>query len=553
MLSKFRVLIILMTLTTVTFAQSVITVTDADIAPGATVNWTGNSTYLLDGFVFVEEGAVLNIEAGTVIKGKATPTTGDNASALIIARGSQIFAEGTAANPIIFTAESDNIFVPDDLTSADRGLWGGLIILGRADINTTSGVGQIEGIPTTEPRAAYGGGDTPDDAESSGVLRYVSIRHGGAELSPGDEINGLTLGAVGSGTTVEYVEIYSNLDDAVEWFGGTVNTKYLVSAFCGDDGFDFDEGWRGKNQFWFVLQGEDFAGRMAEQDGGTSPEDGLPYAIPQIYNATYIGSGITAFPQGDGSEALIFRDNAGGKYYNSIITEYNGGGGGAGITVEDLESGEDSRARLEGGDLVLSNNIWWNFGDGNDVANIAPQDFVRTHFEANNNQIIDPQINSISRTGDGNLDPRPDPSGPAGSGAVAPTDPFFTTTSYYGAFDPDGLLWIGGWTALSHNRITDIKVDKITAVIPTEYILTQNYPNPFNPATKIDFSLPKDSDVELTVYNILGQQVEVLINGFRNAGTYELTWDASNLPSGVYIYRLETGSNVISKKMMLLK
>jgi len=553
MLSKFRVLIILMTLTTVTFAQSVITVTDADIAPGATVNWTGNNTYLLDGFVFVEEGAVLNIEAGTVIKGKATPTTGDNASALIISRGAQIFADGTKDNPIIFTAESDDIANPNDLTSADRGLWGGLIILGRADINTTSGVGQVEGIPTTEPRAAYGGGDTPDDAESSGVLRYVSIRHGGAELSPGDEINGLTLGAVGSGTTVEYVEIYSNLDDAVEWFGGTVNTKYLVSAFCGDDGFDFDEGWRGKNQFWFVLQGEDFAGRMAEQDGGTSPEDGLPYAIPQIYNATYIGSGITAFPQGDGSEALIFRDNAGGKYYNSIITEYNGGGGGAGITVEDLESGEDSRARLEGGDLVLSNNIWWNFGDGNDVANIAPQDFVRTHFEANNNQIIDPQINSISRTGDGNLDPRPDPSGPAGSGAVAPTDPFFTTTSYYGAFDPDGLLWIGGWTALSHNRITDIKVDKITAVIPTEYILTQNYPNPFNPATKIDFSLPKDSDVELTVYNILGQQVEVLINGFRNAGTYELTWDASNLPSGVYIYRLETGSNVISKKMMLLK
>src|SRR3990172_1448953 len=553
MLSKFRVIIILMTLTTVTFAQSVITVTDADIAPGATVNWTGNSTYLLDGFVFVEEGAVLNIEAGTVIKGKATPTTGDNASALIISRGAQIFAEGTKDNPIIFTAESDDIFNPFDLTSADRGLWGGLIILGRADINTTSGVGQVEGIPTTEPRAAYGGGDTPDDAESSGVLRYVSIRHGGAELSPGDEINGLTLGAVGSGTTVEYVEIYSNLDDAVEWFGGTVNTKYLVSAFCGDDGFDFDEGWRGKNQFWFVLQGEDFAGRMAEQDGGTSPEDGLPYAIPQIYNATYIGSGITAFPQGDGSEALIFRDNAGGKYYNSIITEYNGGGGGAGITVEDLESGEDSRARLEGGDLVLSNNIWWNFGDGNDVANIAPQDFVRTHFEANNNQIIDPQINSISRTGDGNLDPRPDPSGPAGSGAVAPTDPFFTTTSYYGAFDPDGLLWIGGWTSLSHNRITDIKVDKITAVIPTEYILTQNYPNPFNPATKINFSLPKDSDVELTVYNILGQQVEVLVNGFRNAGTYELTWDASNLPSGVYIYRLETGSNVISKKMMLLK
>src|SRR3972149_962426 len=242
MLSKFRVLIILMTLTTVTFAQSVITVTDADIAPGATVNWTGNSTYLLDGFVFVEDGSVLNIEAGTVIKGKATPTTGDNASALIIAQGGKIFASGTSNKPVIFTAESDDIFVPDDLTSADRGLWGGVIVLGRAAVNTTSGVGQVEGIPTTEPRAAYGGGETPNDADNSGVLRYVSIRHAGAELSPGDEINGLTLGAVGSGTTVEYVEIYSNLDDGYEWFGGTVRSKYIISAFCGDDGFDFDEG-----------------------------------------------------------------------------------------------------------------------------------------------------------------------------------------------------------------------------------------------------------------------------------------------------------------------
>jgi len=527
-------------------------VTDADIPPGGTVNWTSDNTYLLDGFVFVEDGSVLNIEAGTVIKGKATPTTGDNASALIIAQGGKIFTSGTSNKPIIFTAESDDIFNPSDLTSADRGLWGGLIILGRADINTTSGVGQVEGIPTTEPRAAYGGGETPNDADNSGVLRYISIRHGGAELSPGDEINGLTLGAVGSGTTVEYVEVFANLDDGYEWFGGTVNTKYIVSAFCGDDGFDFDEGWRGKNQFWFVLQGTDFAGRMAEQDGGTTPEDGLPFAIPLIYNATYLGPGVTAFPEGDGAEALIFRDNAGGKYYNSIITEYNGGNNGYGITVEDLASGEDSRARLEAGDLVLNNNIWWNFGATNSVDSIARQSFVRDHFNANNNQIVDPQINSISRNNDGSLDPRPNASGPAGSGAIAPTDAFFTTTSYYGAFNPNVPLWIGGWTALSQNRITDVK-EINNGLVPSEYHLSQNYPNPFNPSTKIRFAVPTGSDVKLTVYNILGQQIEVLVNSFRNAGTYEVTWNASNLSSGIYIYRLEGNGTVISKKMTLLK
>jgi len=551
MFNKIKLLLIFSILTSVTVAQDVITVTDAEIAPGDTVKWSSNNTYLLDGFVFVEDGAVLNIEAGTVIRGKEVPTTGDNASALIIAQGGKIFAEGTSAAPIIFTAETDDIFDANDLTTADRGLWGGVIVRGRAEINTTSGVGQIEGIPSTEPRGAYGGGTTPDDEESSGVLRYISIRHAGAEIGAGNEINGLTMGAVGSGTTIEYIEVFSNFDDGYEWFGGTVNTKYLVSAFCGDDGFDYDEGWRGKNQFWFVIQGTDFAGRLAEQDGGTTPEDKEPFAIPLIYNATYIGPGTTAFPQGDGAEAMIFRDNAGGKYYNSIITEYNGALNGYGITVEDLASGVDSRERLEAGDLVLSNNIWWNFGKTNSADSIARQSFVRDHFNANNNQVVDPQINSISRTTDGNLDPRPNSSGPAATGAVAPADPYFTTTTYYGAFDPNTPLWTGGWTALSQNRITGIK--EIKGLTPSKYSISQNYPNPFNPSTKIQFTLPSGSNVKITIYNILGQQIEVLLDGFRNAGTYEVTWNASNLSSGIYFYRIETGKFVSTKKMTLLK
>ena len=549
---KFGLLFVLTVLIS-SIASGQITIKDDDIQAGQTYNMTANNEYLLDGFVFVEDGATLNIEAGTVIKGKEVPTTGDNASALIICQGAQIFAIGDAENPIIFTAEVDDINNPNDLTYSDRNLWGGVILLGRASINTTSGVGQIEGIPSTETRGAYGGGATPNDADNSGRMSYVSIRHGGSEIGAGNEINGLTFGAVGSETIIDHIEVFANLDDGYEWFGGTVNTKYLVSAFCGDDGFDYDEGFRGKHQFWFCIKDAiDGGGRLGEHDGGTTPEDGIPYAIPLIYNATYIGPGMNSTPQGDGAEAIIFRDNAGGKYYNSIITEFNGGNGGYGITVEDLASGEDSRARMEAGDLVLNNNIWWNFGASNSLDSVARQDFVQTHFTSNNNQIVDPQLNNISWDYSAALDPRPNPSGSAGSGAVTPSDPFFDAVDYYGAFNPNAYLWTDGWTALSTDGITDVN-ETHNSTTPDQFNLSQNYPNPFNPSTKITYSIKEASVVNITVFNVLGQEVTQLVNGFRNAGTYEVTFDATELPSGMYLYTLEANGQRFTKKMTLLK
>ena len=555
MTRSLKLFFIIAVLSSVSIAQTIITVKDNDILPGQTYNMTANNIYLLDGFVFVEQGSILNIEAGTVIKGKEVPTTGDNASALIISQGGKISAVGTAADPIIFTAEADDLNDPNDLTLDDRGLWGGVILLGRASVNTTSGTGQIEGIPSNEPRGLYGGGSTPDDDDDSGTLIYVSIRHCGAEIGAGNEINGLTMGGVGRGTTIEYVEVFANVDDSFEWFGGTVNTRYLVSSFNGDDGFDYDEGYTGNNQFWFhIFEQTVGGGRMGEHDGGTEPEDGTPFAIPVIYNVTYIGGGANVIPPpiGDGGEGLIFRDNAGGKYYNSIFTEYTGANGGRALTIEDLTSGSDSRERLEQGDLVLNNNIWWGFSAGSSLEDLVPQDFVRTYFTANNNQIVNPQINSISRTNDGNLDPRPNPSGPAGSGAIAPTDPYFQTTSYYGAFDPNAPLWTNGWTALSATGVTNVR-ESYSEVIPQEFSLSQNYPNPFNPTTKIVYTVSEPGIVRLSVYNILGQIVENLVSGYKEVGSYEITFDAVDLPTGVYVYKLEAGSTSISRKMTLIK
>lgn len=440
-----RLALIFLILPMFTTAQDVFN--DASIEAGQTVTLSGE--YILDGLVYVEEGATLVIEPGTVIRARQTPDSGDNTSALIITRGAKIMARGTASQPIIFTAEADDLSNPSDLTFEDRGLWGGLIILGHA--TTNRGIeGQIEGIPTTEARTIYGG---DNDRDNSGIVRYVSIRHGGAELAPGDEINGLTLGAVGDGTTIEFVEVFANLDDGVEWFGGTVNTRNIAVAFCGDDAYDYDEGWRGMNQFWLAVQGPDFAGRIGEHDGGTVDETGTPYAQPHVYNATYIGPGTANFPQGDGDAVLLFRDNAGGHYANSIFTDYNGEGGGAGILVEDID-GEDSRSRLENGQLSLKNNIWFGFADGNGLDQFAPQDFVQTHLAANNNQIVNPNLNNISRTNDNGFDPRPSAGSAAANGAMAPANSFFEPVAYIGAFSPNGELWTDGWTALSAENHT---------------------------------------------------------------------------------------------------
>jgi hypothetical protein len=284
--------------------------------------------------------------------------------------------------------------------------------------------------------------------------------------------------------------------------------------------------------------------------------------MPVIANATYMGAGAGNFPQGDGAELLIFRDNAGGKYYGSIFTDYNGGNGGVGITVEDLASGEDSRARLEAGELVLSNNIWFGFAAGNDLALFAPQDFVQTHLTANNNQLVDPQLTSVSREHNGMLDPRPASAGPAATGATQPADAFFAAVDYYGAFDPGAPLWTNGWTGLFQERIST--QDMVTSVergvennstIPASFELSQNFPNPFNPSTTINYNLPSLGKVQIAVYNMMGQRVAIILDEVRPAGNNNITWEAAlDLSTGVYLYQLRfDGKPIGIRKMTLIK
>lgn len=305
---------------------------------------TNDRIWIIKGFAYVSSGSTLTIEPGTIIKGM--PGAGADASALIISNGAMIDAQGTATAPIIMTYAADPLDGSIDLDT--RGEWGGLIVLGDASLNSSPGSTQVEGLPTTETYGLYGGSN---DADNSGTIRYVSIRHGGTDIGAGNEINGLTLGGVGSGTTIDYVEVISNADDGVEFFGGTVNTKHLLVAYCGDDSYDYDEGFRGKGQFWVTVQDDIEGDRGGEHDGGTDPETATPYAMPTIYNATYVGNGR--------SRAVTFRDNAGGEYHNSIFVNWA-----KGVDIEDLASGEDSFSRFEAGDLTLSGNIFSGIGAG---------------------------------------------------------------------------------------------------------------------------------------------------------------------------------------------
>lgn len=323
-------------------------ITGTVVASGATASWTNDNVYILNGFCFVEGD--LDIQAGTIIKG--AEGVGEDATALIVARGATINAVGTTAEPIIFTFENDPL--DGSVSTTTRGEWGGLIILGSASLNSSPGVTQIEGIPTNEPRGEYGGNT---DSDNSGTLSYVSIRHAGSDIGAGNEINGLTLGGVGSGTTIDHIEVIGNVDDGVEFFGGTARTKYMLTAFCGDDSFDYDEGFRGLGQFWCTVQASDDGDRGGEHDGGTEPEAATPYATPVIYNATYVGNGE--------GRALTFRDNAGGEYHNSIFTNWA-----KGIDIENLNADQDSFKQFQDGNLALAGNVFWAIDAGDTASEL---------------------------------------------------------------------------------------------------------------------------------------------------------------------------------------
>ncbi len=282
--------------------------------------WSTGQVVHLQGPIYVKNNAVLTIQPGVIVRcSKAIAGT-----ALFITKGSQLNAQGTSTSPIIFTS---------DQAAGSRGLgdWGGIILLGNADNNNPGGLNYIEGVAQS-PDSEYGGGLTPNDNDNSGSLRYIRIEFGGYVFAPNKEINGLTLGAVGRNTTVEYIQCSFVNDDAFEWFGGTVNCKYLVAYRCLDDNWDADNGFRGYIQFCLGVRDPQIADAPTvstsegfEIDNDPNGSSATPITAPIFSNVTDIGplrgnvtnSVATGFRRG-----ARIRRNAQAKIYNSLLMDH---------------------------------------------------------------------------------------------------------------------------------------------------------------------------------------------------------------------------------------
>lgn len=404
--------------------------------------------YLLKGQYIVRAGGVLRIPPGTVIFGdRATKGT------LIIDRGGKIYAEGTPDKPIVFTSE----FGPGE---RDRGDWGGVILLGKAPVNSANLT--IEGI---SPPLEYGGSDPNDN---SGVLRYVRIEFAGVALTPNNEVNSLTMGGVGSGTQIDHVQVSYGGDDGFEWFGGTVNAKYLVSYATWDDDFDVDFGYSGRVQFALAIRdpfGADQSGSNGfECDNDPSGSNSTPYTAPVFSNITVLGPihKKGAPRSANYQNAMHFRRNAAVSLANSIIAGFPTGlriDGGAGSTADHYTNG---RAILKHNVLLVdSGNVSNRYkgGAGNtDAATLAiweaPQNGNETLADTNlailggySAASPAPFWPFIQGQADPNL--RLPASSPWASGASF-SDPklsesFFERVNFRGALNPESD-WTDRWT-----------------------------------------------------------------------------------------------------------
>ena len=551
------------------FAQS----TTATIPQFITTNVTldANEVYLLDGETYVENGGSLTIPAGTIIKGALTPSAGRGpASVLVVQRGGQIFANGTAAQPVIFTTERDNVSDPFDTNEATRGLWGGVVILGNATNNR--GERTIEGI-TSSARTTYGPGTgfPLDDDDNSGVMRYVSIRHAGFTLTPDAEINGLTLGAVGRGTTLEYIEVFANSDDSFEFFGGTVNAKYLVGAFSGDDDIDWDTGYTGKLQYVFSIKDQSGdVGRCIEGDGSSSPFTASPMSSPVVSNLTCVGSGLGSVPGGSdaGGPTFALRDNTGGFIYNSVLVQFQTDRGGIDLEptseVSTSNPNPDRTTSTEqnffDNELDIRNNIFFDFSAGNNAAGVVRRDVAALEAAiAERNRFVSPGLVYVidgagagddARDQDGVLDPRPGMGAAAATGAdfdlaKLDNDNFFDDVDFVGAFAPAPQpLWARGWTAMSDMLyFSDASERSVNTTDgpEAEALALSVGPNPAEADATVRFTLAEAQTVQVSVYDVTGRLVATTSGTFA-AGPVSTPVSTGDLAPGLYLVRVQGDS-----------
>jgi hypothetical protein len=394
------------------------------------VTLKGANQYLIKGGVFVgndsDKTPTLTIEAGTVIKGdQATKAM------LVIQRGAKIMAIGTKDKPIVFTSAKS-------VGSRARGDWGGIIINGKATNNRCPATGDCN-IKGEGGTGTFGG---TNDSDNSGTMKYVRIEFAGRLIDEKNELNGLALQGVGSGTTLEYIQVHMGQDDGIEFFGGTARIKHLVITGSDDDNLDWTDGWRGKGQFIIVQQYKDAGDNGIEADNLEDNNKATPRSKPMLSNMTFVGS-----PQASTSDmGALLRRGTGANIYNTIFTAFND-------ACFDLDDDETFTNAWDGqtssnitGQLTVDSTIFnctTNFKEkSGDKWSIKT--FVMTKNKLNKE--ADPKL--TAPTNEASPDFSPASGSPAvGSGvATQPSDSWFDSVDYIGAIKDSASDWTKGWT-----------------------------------------------------------------------------------------------------------
>ena len=493
-------------------------------------NWSADTIYKLTGKVYVKAGGVLNIAPGTVIKGdKNTP-----GSALIITRGAQIYAIGEATRPIVFTSSE----TPGNRAMGD---WGGLVIAGNARINVPGGIGTFEGGNLANPDGTVSDGQYGglNDLDNSGELRYVRIEYAGFAYAPNNELNSLTMGGVGSGTKISYVQCSFGLDDSFEWFGGTVNCKNLISFRGNDDDFDTDFGFSGKVQFGVCLRDTAVADAVSGSNAFESDNDGAgsangPKTRAVFSNMTLIGPRFTPTTNFDVNHrrGAHIRRNSELSAFNSIFMGWP-----TGIKIDGdscQRNADSSRLRIKNSvvagcpqnlDSTATTTTWGISNWYNQAGN------SNTIYAANTDVQLSNPFNYF------NPDFRPNAGSPMLSGASF-TDAFlatgFTTVAFRGAFGTEN--WTAGWSNFRPDTVSyttgyfPLSINNTTVLAPEMTL----YPNPAQQDVALAITMPESQNLTVIVRNLQGQVMsQQTINA--NKGFQRIVIGTQTLANGLYL------------------
>ncbi len=534
----------------------------------STVTLSNTKLYQLNKVVYVEDGATLRLEPGTVVMGDP-----NNVSAICVNRGGKIYAKGTANQPIVFTSGYS-------AGSRDRGDWGGLLIMGKATTNL--GEAAIEGgiADAAKKDAWYGAvNGVNDDNDSSGVLEYVRIEFAGIAESPDNELNSLTMGGVGRKTVINHVQTSYNGDDAFEWFGGTVNAKYLIAYNTIDDDMDTDNGFSGKVQHVLIKRFSGIADQSNseafESDNDSKASEKQPFTRPVFANVTVVGPiADTSWTAGTGENkynakfltVAQIRRNSRMNLVNSVLIGFPGG----------LEMTNQNSVRAAENDSIMvryndfygiKNNKFFYFGSGTNASTTVDANWLSKSEFGNN--FINKAGNTGTHAGLTNAFPgtlaefNPMPTAQANymtsanwtasNAAVNLADSYFDKVPYRGAFGTE--RWDMPWAEYDPvNKIyttTSVKDDFAANV---SNLTIEAAPLPANDYTVITYQLPTSREVSIKLFDALGGlSSTIIINEMQSQGVHSLNLNTTDLQSGVYYLQISSNEGNTTMALPVVK